>query len=105
MSGDLSQVAMGGVVALLVIKEVFAFIKTRSDVDDKKLLKDLWDWHNVSDPETGAKIWYRQAGVETSMDKLADALAHMDQSMTLICSELKQTRREVSRMTLHCNNK
>lgn len=74
-----TQLGVGGIFAILILKEVFGFVskKSRSESDEQvdqiaKEVRDLWEWHNVTDPSTGGKIWYVQRSLEKAMDRLSE---------------------------------
>jgi len=62
-----SQYGVPAIVALMIIKEVFGFVKTRNgkgplrgfEVYHAKQLSDLYNWHKP-DPETGRFRWYER---------------------------------------------
>ncbi len=58
-------------------------------------IDDLWEWHNVTDPSTGAKIWYIQKSLEDSVSKLAGAIESQTKVMQRMYEEMKDTRREI----------
>lgn len=110
MDGQIaSQLGVGGVVAFLMIKELFIYLKGRDkkDSDQKidvlldKITKienktdDLYDWHNVTDPSTGAKMWYVQKSLEDSVGKLASAIETQTSVMQGMYQEMRETRRDV----------
>ena len=68
MNEMLTQLGVGGIFAVLVIKMVLDFVTNRERptidavykevVESSKKTAELWDWHNVNDPVTGEKSWY-----------------------------------------------
>ena len=59
------------------------------------LVDDLHDWHDVTDPQTGAKIWYHQKTLEHSVERLAEAIEHQTTIMQKLFDEIRETRRDV----------
>jgi len=96
-SETLIQLGVGGIVALLVLKSVFDFLKTtkfgrngrptveellRKVVDTNSALAeqmrvvtqevhDMWMWHSQTDDE-GVKVWYVRKSLENAINTLAD---------------------------------
>ncbi|MHC4065193.1 MAG: hypothetical protein ACYSUI_11955 [Planctomycetota bacterium] len=56
---------------------------------------DLWQWHNVTDPSTGAKIWYVQQSLENAIISLSESIDTQTQVMRSLCDEFKDLRRDV----------
>lgn len=85
MDQSLMQYGIPGILALLILKEVFTFIKTRSNgkidysrqiIDQIKSSNrqtyDLWEWHKP-DPETNKFKWYgREDEIMRSFQKVGD---------------------------------
>jgi len=82
----LSQLGVGGVFAVFIIREVFNLLDKRKtangsiEPDDSikktiyqisKQIDDLHDWHKVTD-EDGVKVWYVRRSLETSLKDLSD---------------------------------
>lgn len=91
-----------GILAVMILKEVFAFIKafinnrngnskTKIDLHDikqtvdelqgdmteiKNQIKDLWVWHEKEEPgEPGVKVWYaNRKRTEDALVKIAESL-------------------------------
>lgn len=82
----MGQLGVGGIFAILILKTVFAFIKSRktggfTNEDIKKVLdhntkmtEDLHEWHDMHDDD-GVKIWYVRKSLQESVSKLADSIA------------------------------
>ena len=83
----ITSVGVGGIFAILIIREVFGFLKSRrgSDSDRQAKImealarqtKDLWDWHNVADTD-GVKVWYVRRSSEEAIIKLTTAIENMN---------------------------
>jgi hypothetical protein len=56
---------------------------------------DLWVWHNVTDPATGAKIWYVQQSLQKAINGLSVSIDTQTNVMRQLCDEFKDLRREV----------
>ena len=48
---------MGGIITVLVLREVLPFIRRNGANGYQRHIKDLWRWHQP-DPETGRFKWY-----------------------------------------------
>ena len=88
----LTELGVGGIITLLVLKEVFAFVskKRNGNIDFLKLarkIEDLWEWHNVTDPATGGKIWYVQQSLEKAIEKLANNVELQTQILQRMASD------------------
>ena len=84
----LAEVGVGAIVALLIIKEVLGFLKTRRSGDGRcpecfRLVQDLHKMHSVKDQD-GVPVWYVRRSMETAIDKLAENI----QTQTLILQKL-----------------
>ena len=65
-----------------------------TDPDDRRLskdilerTKDIWDWHNVSDPKTGGKLWYVPQQLQENMA----ALLQVSNQQTELMRDLDRT--------------
>ena len=86
------QVGIGGTLALLVLREVFAFLKGRSaqaSNECQRQLQDLWDWHNLADDE-GVKVWYVRKSLERSIDALAENVKHQTEMLEALKHEIQR---------------
>ncbi len=61
----------------------------------EKQIDDLHVWHDVTDPSTGAKMWYVQKSLEDSVSKLATAIETQTNVMQAMYQEMRETRRDV----------
>lgn len=82
---DINTVGTAGLLAILIIREVFEFLrkreeqKTSSDIFAiKKQVADLWDWHNHQDDD-GVMVWYRRKSAEEAVDRLTSAIEKQTQ--------------------------
>ena len=113
-----------GIFCLLVIKEVLAYLKARKDrepiqdlIESIRLLRtemsqniteihryssDLHAWHDVVDPNTGAKVWYFSASrfgesigsLKVQIERLAEAML----PMSLAIQKLVDTQADIKRI-------
>lgn len=93
MEQYLTEVGVAGVLALLILDKVFAFVKKRNGGDQGRLIKDLWDWHNVHDTE-GVKLWYVRKSLEDAIKQLADNIGVQTSVLRKMHEELKDLHRE-----------
>lgn len=88
---DLTQLGTAAAVVIIILREVFNFLKDKQDKkntypallhqkhdkvceDILDMTKDLHDWHNVNDKD-GTKIWYVKSSLEDAMKELAKNIA------------------------------
>lgn len=101
MEQQLLQLGAGGLFALLVIREVFGFLKERvrcnSNVTIEQMAKEvheMHEWHAVTD-EDGVKVWYIRRSLENTLDKLSHTLDAQTQLLKEMVLILKDTRNEM----------
>lgn len=73
---ELTQLGIGGIFAIMVIREVLSFLRARNGGGPSSIAKqvdDLWTWHNVRDGD-GVPVWYVRRSLEESIAKLADSI-------------------------------
>lgn len=122
---NLTELGMGAIFALMILKEVFAFLKTRKSpattqtmpksacnehvlqtlkviLDKVEKIQDrtddLHEWHNITDPTDGTKIWYVKKSLEDTIGRLSDNIATQTQVLQGMLSELKDSHREIDRI-------
>lgn len=115
----LMQLGAGGLIVLLVLREVFGFLKTRKlGVSSDHLLKDileelkeqriqmsevlaktktLYHWHDKEDND-GIKIWYVRSSLENAIEKLAENISKQTDILQQMFAEQKFTRNEIKRL-------
>ena len=102
---EITEVSLGGAVALLILREVFGFLlKRKSDassiakeVNDTIIvqkLTDLWNWHNVRDA-SGVPVWYFRSSLDDTMDKLSESITNQTLALQKITFTLERLDREV----------
>ena len=79
MEQQLLQLGAGGLFALLVLREVFGFLKERVRYTHNAALEqmakevhEMHEWHAVTD-EDGVKVWYIRRSLENTLDNFAGA--------------------------------
>jgi hypothetical protein len=96
-AGDsiLLQLGVGGIFAIMVIREVLGFLrdrkggatseegaKTRELVHQvKSKLDELHKWHDVRDDEQ-VPVWYVRKSLEREIGKLCEAVGKLEQAAT-----------------------
>jgi hypothetical protein len=94
MEEALTQLGVGGIFVVLVLREVFTFVsKKRNGTGVDMLLvakqvAELHRWHDREDEE-GVKVWYVRKSLEDAVEKLA---ANIDKQ-TAIFQEMQQEQR------------
>jgi hypothetical protein len=101
MEDQLLQVGAGGLFALLVIREVFSFLKERVRCSSNTMLEhmakqihEMHEWHAVTD-EDGVKVWYVRRSLENALEKLSHTLDAQTQLLREMVLILKDTRNEM----------
>jgi hypothetical protein len=109
----LMQLGVGGIFAILVIREVLNFLRGRTTEmgsvipgscltpEEHKLIRqrhewsrDLHNWHNVSDEE-GVKIWYVRKSLEDVVDRLATTIEKLSEVQRAEFDVLKEMARDM----------
>ena len=99
-----TQIGMGGIVTLLIIKEIFTFLKTRLGSDERRigfdeilaLTRDLHEWHKQKDSD-GVFIWYVRQSLEDAIVKLSENISlqtEMQRDQIFIMKEMRQDIKE-----------
>lgn len=101
MDGMFTEVGVGGIFALLVLREVFNFVNKRKNHGNTQKIElayrqisDLWQWHNMSDAE-GVKIWYVRRSLEDAVVGLQESISEQTKVMQALVGEIKDTRRDI----------
>lgn len=101
MEQQLLQLGAGGPFALLVLREVFGFLKERVRYTHNAALEqmakevhEMHEWHAVTD-EDGVKVWYIRRSLENTLDKLSHTLDAQTQLLKEMVLILKDTRNEM----------
>ncbi|PIR17593.1 MAG: hypothetical protein COV46_03540 [Deltaproteobacteria bacterium CG11_big_fil_rev_8_21_14_0_20_49_13] len=103
MMNTVTELGVGGIFAVLVIREVLNFLRIRKNggYPDRKFsemynwVEDLWNWHNVTDND-GVKIWYVRRSLEDAIRKLSDNIDVQTKAFQEMVNEMKATRRDLS---------
>ena len=111
MEDQLLSLGVGGLLVVIVLREVFSFLKDRKPdgandtaaeriektlklaYEIKEMSSDLWEVHNVRDQD-GVPVWYIRRGLEESIEKLAEAITVMSQNSGAQTIALEQIARE-----------
>ncbi len=104
---EITEISLGGAVALLILREVFGFLLNRRnssallkrEADNEIVLQkvtDLWNWHNVRGADN-VPVWYFRSSLDDAMDKLAESIDNQTialQKVTFIIDRLDREVRE-----------
>lgn len=83
------QLGVGGILAILVLREVFSFLRSRgnNNIDltaeircVKTRIDELYRWHDVRD-EDGTPIWYRRASMTRSIERLTSSISELERAV------------------------
>jgi hypothetical protein len=91
----LLQLGVGGIFALLLIREVLSFLKDRKSSGSneehaktralihelKNKLEELHKWHDVRDDEQ-VPVWYVRKSLEREIGKLCEVVGKLEQAAT-----------------------
>ena len=102
---EITEVSLGGAVALLILREVFGFLLKRKndaysiakEADNTVVIQkltDLWNWHNVRDA-SGVPVWYFRSSLDDTMDKLSESITNQTLALQKITFTLERLDREV----------
>ncbi len=101
MEDQLLQIGAGGLFALLILREVFGFLKEKVRAQNNtafdilaKQIQELHDWHAVTD-EDGVKIWYLRRSLENAIEKLTNNLDIQTQLLRELVLSMKETRSDM----------
>lgn len=88
---DWQNLTAGGVLALLIIREVLGFLKTKNASPPcafckecklmAKQIQTLYDWHDVSD-EDNVKVWYVRKSLERHIGELTQVVRNLNALLT-----------------------
>jgi len=105
MVDSILQLGTGGILALLLVREVLTFLaKKKGDSGTTNYYSDarteimarqiaeLHDWHDHEDND-GVKVWYVRRSLEESVAKLTDAI----QTQNIILREMAGNNKELAR--------
>lgn len=95
----LKDAPIGVLIAFVVLREFFNYLKSKKSNNNgcnmrlnfdeiEKKVKDLYDWHNVTDQD-GVKVWYTRRSLEKSIDKLNETIAKQNDLLQALVLELK----------------
>lgn len=94
MSELIIQIGVGGIFAILVLREVFAFLPKFRGGDQKGSIErriggvhermwkidKLYDWHNARDEE-GVPVWYVRKSLEQAIKNLSSSIDVLQESI------------------------
>lgn len=71
--GSFTDLGVGGIIVILVLKEVFTFLKFKKNGWQEQI-SDLHKWHNQRDRD-GVPVWYVRHSLEDSINRLSKNIA------------------------------
>ena len=101
----ITEISLGGAVALLILREVFGFLLNRRnssallarEADTTAMLQkitDLWNWHNVRGADN-VPVWYFRSSLDDAMDKLSESIDNQTMALQKVTFILDRLDREV----------
>ena len=102
---EITEISLGGAVALLILPEVFGFLLNRRnssallarEADTTAMLQkitDLWNWHNVRGADN-VPVWYFRSSLDDAMDKLSESIDNQTMALQKVTFILDRLDREV----------
>jgi hypothetical protein len=97
MEDAFTQIGVGGIFALLVIKSVFDFVSKRKNgnVDFAKMshrIEALWELHDRRDRD-GVPVWYTRQSMEETVQALRIAIAEQTEVFRRFALKQEDTQR------------
>lgn len=102
MDSSITQIGIGGIFAILIIKEVLSFVKgfrngkKNGENEAIKLLYEILDYckkvhimHDIKDSD-GTYIWYVKRSLEVAINKLAENINHQTECFRDLVHELRK---------------
>jgi len=100
MDNVITQLGVGGIFAILVLREVFNFLSTRkkngSEGRMKEQIAKLYEWHNMEDAN-GVKRWYNKSTLDSNIATLSRNIQEQTLILKQLSQELRDVREEVRR--------
>ncbi len=116
LTGDLAQVGIGVTVAILIMQQVTKLLSklgigkdgigkdgdgsamkcAMNGTSASQQIKDLHDWHNVSDAE-GVKTWYVRRSMTDATAKLATDMSEVKELLRQLLEEQKRMNRSIDK--------
>ena len=94
MNERILELGVGGIFALMLLREIIPHIKNGRN-GWKVQLKDLWEWHKP-DPETGRFAWYeRDQEVVRLIREVNENISAQTKILESVCRESFKTRTEI----------
>ncbi len=111
MEKELYQIGTGGLFIILVLREIFGFLKVRKldgsstkavcSYDREKFndvyrtIKDLYKLHDIRDRD-GVPVWYVRQSLEESIHKLADNIETQTRVMQAMLNSINDNKVELA---------
>jgi len=115
MTADvMTDVGVGGILALLIIREVLNFLKDRKRSNDDNA-KDAWNeairqihelhtWHAKTDQD-GVPVWYVRRSLEDAIAKLADNIGRQTDIFNAMHNDISLMRRDMDQSMVEIKGK
>lgn len=107
MDDMMTQLGVGGILAILMVREVLNFLKSKQPTQNGETQRlfvkldqvtrhvaDLHKWHDKTD-EDGVPVWYIRRSFEDAVEKLADAVTQLAASSSVQTKVLEDLVRKV----------
>jgi len=95
MESVITQLGVGGIFVVLVLREVFSFLKTKPGPRDEcrkcaRQVQELYNMHNQKDGD-GVYVWYVRRSLEDAIIKLTESIDQQTQTFRELVLKLKNT--------------
>lgn len=105
---QLTQLGVGGIFCVMVLREVFAFLGKRRNGNGSNghrrmadQVAGLWRMHDKVDAD-GVPMWYVPRGLERAIDKLSANLDTQTNVLRDLAVEVREARREIEGIKASC---
>lgn len=106
-SVNIEQIGIGGILALMILKETFSFLKFRGSEQPHEIRQKIYDtlntmkfqiselhqWHNIEDAD-GIKLWYVSSGFRKVITSIDENIVKNTIVLEKVARELRSMRED-----------